>query len=109
MSVDVNRLLMELDRVLKDTNKAVINPEIDVLQITDLEPVLAMVARARAAYLKRLFELAGETPEGLPALDKIETLRASRVTYEELLSASQALETAIERGYLDVGSTRSDD
>lgn len=106
MSVDVKRLLMEFERALRDTNKAIINPEIDVLKVADLEPVLAMVARARAAYLKSLFDLAGECPEGLPDATQIESLKKNRITYDELLNASQALQTAIERGYLDVGTTR---
>ena len=105
MSLDVKRLLMEFERTLRDTNKAIINPEIAVLKVVDLEPVLAMVARARAAYLKSLIELADNCPDGLPNENQIAELKKRRVTYDELLNASQALQAAIERGYLDVGAT----
>lgn len=105
MSVDVKRLLMEFERALRDTNKAIINPEIEVLKVADLEPILAMVARARAAYLKSLLALANACPNNLPNEEQIAELKNSRVIYDELLSASKALQVAIERGYLDVGTT----
>lgn len=105
MSLDANRLLMEFDHALRETNKAIINPEIEVLKVAELKPVLAMVARARAQYLKKLFSLAKECPEDLPDAEQIASLKKLRITYDELLSASRALEAAIERGYLDVGGS----
>lgn len=107
MSVDVKRLLLEYERAMRDTNKAIINPQIAVLKVSDLEPVLAMVARARAAYLKSLFELADVCPSGLPDESQVAELKTRRDAYDELLKASQALQTAIERGYLDVGATKT--
>ena len=64
--------------------------------------MINLAARARADYLKELFDIANEFPDSLPPSDRVATLREHRERYEELVSASQALETAIERHYLDV-------
>lgn len=108
MSVDSNRLLLEMERILRETNKAIINPEFEALQVTDLEPTVAITARARAAYLKKLVELSNTHTEGLPSEEEIQELRLLRLTFDELISAAQAMHTAIERGYLDVGVTTAD-
>ncbi len=41
----------------------------------------------------------------MPNPDQVRSLRKLRETYEEMVSGAQALETAIERGYLDVVSS----
>jgi hypothetical protein len=80
----------------------VINPKFEKLTIENLKPVINLAARARADYLKELFDLSNEFTGTLPPSDRVEKLRDHRIRYEELVSASQALETAIERKYLDV-------
>lgn len=103
MSVN-NRLLLELENCVKNANKGIINPEIPELDINHIRPVMEMVARARAAYLKTLFEVNEEVGEGIPDPQQVTKLSNARKTFEELVQASQALETAIQRGYLDVSS-----
>ncbi len=98
-----SRLLVEIEKAIRDVNRGIINPKIKELELTDLTPVLEMVARARGAYLKELIDMASMTSGSLPTTDHIKKLRHLRITYEELVNASSALETAIERGYLDVG------
>ena len=61
----------------------------------------------RASYLKALFDLATES-DSLPTPAQIETLRDLRESYDELVNASNALETALERGYIDLESVESD-
>lgn len=100
--LDQNRLRMEMDRALRDSNKRIINPEIPDLHLDDLTPTIEIVARARAAYLKELFSIAEATKDGLPSPEQVASLRAARGTYEELVHAIRALEAALERGYLDV-------
>ncbi len=103
MGVDNNRLLLEIDAARSELNRQVINPLFGKLTVDALTPVMTMVARARAAYLKELFDLpecAGEASG--PQAGQIQKLKLLRITFEELVSASQAMETAIERGYLDV-------
>jgi len=46
--------------------------------------------------------VASEFPDALPPTERICKIRDYRVRYEELITASQALETVIQRKYLDV-------
>ena len=100
--IDKNRLLLEISDRIRELNRNIINPIIPELTLDDLSPVLLMVARARAAYLKELFDIAGVVQENIPSPSQIGQLQSLRKTYEELITATQAMETAIERGYLDV-------
>ena len=97
--IDNRRLLLQLEQTRKRINRTLINPEIKTLDIGDLKPIVQMVARARAAYVAELFELAGSGSE--EARD-VSRLRALRETFDELVAATNALETMIERGYVDV-------
>ena len=63
---------------------------------------MGLAARSRAAYLKGLFDMIEVTGESMPTPDQVNKLRQLREAFEELVTASQALETAIQRGYLDV-------
>ena len=96
------RLLMELEKAIRDINRSVINPVIPELTVAGINPVMTLVARTRAEYLKALFDLTDATGKALPDKAQIESLRQLRETYEEMLAGAQALEAAIQRGYLDV-------
>ena len=102
MSQDVNRLLMALERSMREINREVINPEIPALTIDDLRPVLHLVAKARASYLKALLDLGARVDDAQAAAGELDELARLRREYEELASAAKALETAIQRGYLDI-------
>ena len=97
-----SRLLLEINKTIKDVNRDTINPEIDELKLSDLEPVIAMVAKARASYLKEVFKIANSLEGESPTTEQLKRLQHLRVSFEELSKGSQALECAIERGYLDV-------
>jgi len=97
-----NRLLLEISNRIRELNRNIINPVIPELALDDLNPVLNMVATARAAYLKELFDMAGVVKDQIPSPGQVSQLSHLRTTYEELLTGVQALETAIEQGYLDV-------
>lgn len=100
-NTEINRMMLEIDQTIKDINREVINPEIRELAMGDLVPVFNLIAKTRAAYLKELFDIA-KISEEMPSKDQVERLGNLRKTYDEMLSASKALLTAIERGYLDV-------
>lgn len=106
MSLDKNRLLIELSKTIRDINYDIINPSISTLNVEGLQPVLELVARARAEYLKTMHDLANSVGEGLPSAEQIGELKASRELFEEVLSGAQALEAAVERGYLDVATRK---
>jgi hypothetical protein len=97
-----NRLLLEISNSIRSINRDTINPEIPELILDDLIPVMEMVAKARSRYLQQLFYVAKMAGEDGPSVDDIKRLKNLRLIYEELSVGAQALETAIERGYLDV-------
>jgi hypothetical protein len=100
--LDVKRLLMQYEQMVRDINRETINPEIPELQLEDLRPVAHMIAKARAKYLKELFNLAKIAEAHALQAEQIKRLATLRRYYEELVSGSKALEVAIERGYLDI-------
>jgi hypothetical protein len=101
-----NRLLIELERIRKEINREVINPLVPELALADLAPLLTMVANARADYVKELLDLAQTTEGEAPSLDRVNELRNRRVIFEELVTATNALETVIQREYMDVKDSR---
>lgn len=106
MPIDNNRLLLELEKYRREINRAIINPQIPELSLEDLKPVLTMVAHARAAYVLELLEIANVNTDQAPSRDQIQQLRQCRETYDELVAAANAMETVIQRDYLDVKSHR---
>jgi len=100
--IERNRLKLQIEQTLTQLNRKVINPEIPELKLSDLEPIFLMVARARAAYLKELFKVTAIAGTGLPNESQIQELSEHRAMFEELRAASQALETALSAGYLDI-------
>jgi len=97
-----NRLLLAIDNQIKKLNREIIGPQIPKLILEELKPIMSLVAKARAAYLKELFVIAEQVEDEVSSLQQIEKLHSLRTIFEELVHATQALETAIERGYLEV-------
>lgn len=97
-----NRLLLELEGLRKDINRSIINPLVPELGLHDLEPIINMVARARADYVKALIDLAAEVKDAAPSIEQAKELHDRRVVFEELVDAMNALETVIQREYMDV-------
>ncbi|KAA0876524.1 hypothetical protein [Nitrincola tapanii] len=102
MTVSNNRLLLELEKYRREINRSIINPAIPELSLEDLKPLLSMVAHTRAAYIRELLDIARISPDQVPSPDQIKQLRACRETFDELVAAVNALETVIQRDYLDV-------
>ena len=101
MDIDNNRMLLTLDRHRQLINRERINSEIEVLDMESIHPVVSMVAEVRAAYIKALFEIASQR-DGLPSPGQIDELAQLRRSYTEVVDAANAMEVAIERGYMDV-------
>lgn len=102
MSIDNNRLLMELEQHRREINKDTINPAFREMAFETLEPVLTICAQARSSYIECLMTIANDQQDSAPSSKQIEQLKQHRVAYEELVRAANALETVIERGYVDV-------
>ncbi|GGD10358.1 hypothetical protein [Halopseudomonas salina] len=106
MAIDNNRLLLELEKQRREINRSIINPAIPELSLEELNPLLTMVAQARKNYLCCLADMAKVCQGKAPDSRQVATLRGFRETYDELVSAVNALETAIQRDYLDVRTSR---
>ena len=106
MTIDSNRLLLEFEKLRRETNFSVINSALPELNLTNLQPIITLVAEARRDYLKALVELAEQNTGDQPTLEQIGELEAKRETFDELVSAANALETAIQRDYLKVRTSR---
>ncbi len=106
MTIDSNRLLLELEKLRREVNREVINPAIPALSIEALKPMLSMIAQCRKDYLCCLLDIAEHSAGKPPDEEQVARLRAYRETYDELVNAANALETAIQRDYLDVRVSR---
>lgn len=94
------RQLLMLEQLRRTINLETISSEIPMPSMDDITPILKMVAEVRTAYLKGLFDVANEC-EGIPTIEQIQKLQELRRSYSELVDATNALETALERGYIN--------
>ncbi|MFK7829352.1 MAG: hypothetical protein AB8B57_06185 [Congregibacter sp.] len=104
-----NRLLLELEKIRRDINREIMNPEISELSVDAIVPIITMTARARLSYLQELITISTLSPQAVSD-EQIVKLAQQREAYDELCAAANALEAAIEKGYLDVvGGEEGDD
>jgi hypothetical protein len=96
------RLLMELDKHRRDVNQETINSKIENLNLEKLKPVVDMVAKSRAAYIHELLKLANNQTDTGVSLEQLEQLKIRGIEFKELIKATNALEIAIEREYIDI-------
>ncbi|MFT6581507.1 MAG: hypothetical protein ACJAU6_001945 [Alphaproteobacteria bacterium] len=97
------RFLLEVEHGIRLANREIIHQRIPNLSAESILPFAISVARLRARYLEAAFRFS-EKDHGDP-LDEMEidSLRRSRQMFEEARDAFEALRTAIERGYVDIG------
>lgn len=104
METDINRMLLKYEQLMRKANHDTINPKIDQLAIEDLEPIAELVARARAEYLQRLYDISHQYAgsQGLPCDEEMAELAKLRGRFIDLVEGSKSFEVAIQRGYLDL-------
>jgi len=101
---EINRMLIHFERLFREANKTYINPKIDELTVDDLAPIVNMVAKSRAEYLRYVYDLGkkfGDNGE-FPSADELKKLKVLRMRFNEVAEGSLAFETCIQRGYLDL-------
>jgi len=98
---DINHARMEMQQELRNINREVIHGLVPELGLSKLKPLFNLVAKARGLYIKKLIEISSSAGD-LPSEAQIKELSLLRRSYEELLSGGHMIETAIERGYIDV-------
>lgn len=100
---ELNRqFVLNLQKLVRDKNCAIIDPLIPELTIDAFGELIEVTAKVRGAFIRQYFELAKKTKNDLPKAEELQKLRGMREIYEEMAAAHQALETAIEMGYLTV-------
>lgn len=98
---EVNRARLEMQQTLRDINRDVIHELVPNLNNDALKPFFELVAKARGLYIKKLLDVANRKG-ALPTDDQVRELSLLRKSFDELLSGGHMIETAIERGYIDV-------
>ncbi|MEG3619530.1 hypothetical protein V5T82_13775 [Magnetovibrio sp. PR-2] len=91
-----------LKKYTREKNREVIDPLIPELTLDAFEELVDLTAKVRGAYLKQFFYIAEHTEGDFPKGEELKKLQGMREVYEEMIAAHQALETAVERGYLTV-------
>ncbi len=100
----INRILMQFEQLLRTVNREQINGKFEKLSIEDLKPIVDVVARARASYLKHLHDLCKkyEGTDKLPSTEELCELSELRSRFSDLADGAKSLKISIERGYMDV-------
>jgi hypothetical protein len=96
------RFLLESEQFIRDSNRKIIQERIPKLTKESILALAMTVARLRARYLEATFCLS--TLDHNEPLDEhsFNELRRYREFYEESRSAYEAIQSAIELGYLDI-------
>ena len=98
--LQAQRQFMErLEMAVAVANREVIHQLIPNLSTATFQQLAVMVARFRASYLEAAIKLSGSSNPGDAAF---KDLKHKRQMYEEGRSAFEALERAIERGYVEI-------
>lgn len=97
----IKRTMLAIHDELRRINRDVIHGLIPELNLKKLNPFFNLVAKARGLYIQKLLEITDATNE-MPTDDQVRELSLLRRSYEELLQGAHIIETAIERGYIDV-------
>lgn len=96
------QLLHEVEQGIREANRDIIHGQIPELNRESFVRFALVVARLRASYLQAALQLS----EGPAELDDapvwLAGLRERRQAYEEARDAFDALQRAIERGYVDI-------
>jgi len=101
---DINRLILQFEQLLRESNREHINARIEELNIDGLKPLVDLVARSRATYLEHLYKLCQkyEGSENFPDKEELQRLRAYRNRFIELADGAKSFEISIQRGYVDL-------
>jgi hypothetical protein len=103
MPVENKRLLVALEQAMKEITRDTINPLFPELSITDIKPIMNVIALARANYVTELFKISEmNNDEQQLTAQMVNKLRSDRLVFVELLEAYKVLDTSIEHGFLDV-------
>jgi hypothetical protein len=96
------QFLHEVEQGIRECNRDIIHGRIPELNKQSFTRFAAVVARLRAAYLEAALGVSREADAGEALAESVRSLRDRREAYEEARDAFEALQRAIERGYVDI-------
>ncbi len=96
------RFLLESEQFIRDSNRKIIREHIPKFTKESILALALTVARLRARYLKATFCLSTLDQNKLSDEHSFDELRRCREFYEEAFRAYEAIQSAIEFGYLDI-------
>lgn len=99
---NVVKFLSRMNLRAKEINRRVIDPIVPDVTRADIEALLAKNALVRGAYFKKYMEISQRSPDSLPTAEEIDELRLLRRAYQEMTTAVQAVEAAVEKDYLSI-------
>ncbi len=106
MKAPQNRFLLALDKLRSDVNHEILQPRINTITIERFRPIVTAVAHARADYVEALIAFGEEAGNEAPKPERITELKQKREAFEELVAAANALETIIQRDYINSVSNK---
>jgi hypothetical protein len=96
------QFLEQMHMAVAVANREVIHSRIPNLTTETFQQLAVMVARFRASYLDTAIRLSQSDPHDPHTLEE---LKHKRELFDEGRAAFEALERAIERGYVDLGKS----
>lgn len=100
--IDIRRLTAELEHIIRQINQERISSVTGAIHKNDFVNVAETVSWIRARYLNQVLELRNFTQDGRIDTAHIKQLSNLRRAYEEALEGYNALNHALQRGYIDL-------
>ncbi|MEX2571808.1 MAG: hypothetical protein WD737_10970 [Gemmatimonadota bacterium] len=97
------KFLHDIEQGIRQANQEIIHERIPELTRERFVEFALVVARLRASYLQASLEVSRGVPDLSEPAALCSALKPHRVAYEEARDAFEALQRAIERGYVDIG------
>ncbi|MBI3709097.1 MAG: hypothetical protein HY246_15680 [Proteobacteria bacterium] len=97
-----HRFLEEVERAIQAANREIIHKQIPELNKDAFYRLAITVAQMRAYYLEAALRAASFGAAAPASAEAFAGLRAHREKYEEARQAFEALQRAIEQGYVDL-------
>jgi hypothetical protein len=97
-----HRFLEQVEYAIRIANRKIINKYVSKITRDDVLKLAMTVGEIRARYLQAALKLVDREEGVVPDASEISRLAKARETFDEAVSAFEALRRAIERGYVDV-------
>lgn len=103
-SIEVRRLRAELEHTFKNINREHIGASVGPVSRATFEQAAMQVATMRGRYLKTVLELGTNSEDQPVDSAAIKRLQGLRLACNELMEGFEALQHALQRGYLDLSN-----